>query len=71
MDMHVAVGGYTTRYDPYVYGNPITGAIDDEYYYDYTGKKDKFIKRNQRFNWFGPTEVGVTITYDLLFHKSR
>ncbi|MCC8070906.1 MAG: DUF3575 domain-containing protein [Bacteroidales bacterium] len=69
LELHLALGGYYTRYDPYVYGNPVTGGEDGKYYYDYTGKRVDFHKRNHRFTWFGPTEAGITLVYDLLFHR--
>jgi hypothetical protein len=28
-----------------------------------------FKKRQYRFNWFGPTRVGITLTYDLLYRR--
>ncbi len=71
LDFHAAVGGYYTRFDPYVWGNPITGEIDGDYYYDWTGGSHSFHKRNHRLTWFGPTEVGVTISYDFLFWRSK
>lgn len=70
-DFHIAAGGWYTRYDPYVYGNPITGEEDGDYYYDYTGKKTDFIRRNHRFSWLGPTEAGISITFDILFKNVK
>ena len=64
------LGFFITRYDPYVYGNPLTGnSVDDKYYYDYTGHPSQFKKRNHRFTWMGPTNVGIHITYDILYRK--
>lgn len=75
IEAHAAVGGYVTRYDPYVYGNPITGEVTgndrEDYYYDYTGDNEDFRRRNHRFSWLGPTDLGITISYDLAFHKRR
>ncbi len=71
LEFHAAVGGWTSRYDPYVYGNPITKEEDGDYYYDWTGKKQDFKKRNYRFTWFGPTEVGVTLMFDFLYRKVK
>lgn len=70
LDFHVAVGAYVTRYDPYVYGNPITGEFDGDYYYDWTGGSEAFRRRNHRLTWFGPAEAGVTISYDALFWRN-
>ena len=67
LEFSLGVGYYQTKYDPYVYGNPITGTEDTKYYYNYTGNTGDFKKRNHRFTWIGPSEVGVHLTYDLLF----
>lgn len=69
LDLHAALGAYVTHYDPYIYGNPITKEINGQYYYDYTGKRQDFIRRNHRFMWFGPTEIGVSIAFDILYYK--
>ena len=69
LELMAAVGYLTTKYDPYVWGNPITGAVDGKYYYDYTGKASRFKKRNHRFNWMGPTNLGVQLTYDIIYRK--
>lgn len=69
LDFHVAAGGFVTRFDPYVYGNPVTGDVDGDYYYDWIHGSSSFHRRNHRRWWFGPTEVGVTFTYDLLFWR--
>lgn len=69
LDFHIAAGGYYTRFDPYVWGNPVTGEIDGKYYYDYTGAIADFNKRSHRRWWLGPTEVGVTLTFDLLYYR--
>lgn len=69
LDFHAAVGAFVTRYDPYVYGNPVTGEKDGFYYYDYTGSAADFKRRNHRLVWLGPTEIGVTLSYDLLYYR--
>lgn len=69
LELSAAVGGYLTRYDPYVYGNPVTNAVNGKYYYDYKGKADNFKKRNYQRVWFGPTEFGVHLRYDILYRR--
>lgn len=69
LEFMVAAGAYLTLYDPYVYGNPITGTKDGDYYYDYLGSASDFKKRNHRFTWVGPTNVGIQLTYDILYRK--
>ncbi len=64
-----ALGFLATRHDPYVYGNPVSGEKDGKYYYDYTGSASKFKKRNHMFTWFGPTNLGIQLTYDIVYRK--
>lgn len=69
LELMVAAGIYKTYYDPYVYGNPITGTEDGKYYYDYLGTASKFKKRNHTTTWFGPLNVGIQLTYDIIYRK--
>ena len=71
LEFNIGFGIYTTTYDPYVYGNPVTGDIDGKYYYDFTGNVSKFKSRNHRFTWFGPTQIGISLTYDLLYRRIK
>lgn len=71
LELMAALGGYLTRHDPYVYGNPVTNVEDGDYYYDYLGSASAFRKRNHQFTWFGPTNFGIQITYDILYRKPR
>lgn len=65
------VGYYSTRYDPYLYGVPdFFGHHEDgQYYYDTNLYRDDFKRRQHRFNWFGPTQVAINLSYDLLWRK--
>lgn len=58
-----------TQQDPYIYGNPRTGKPDGLYYYDYKGNASDFKKRDHHFTWFGPTNAGIHITYDIIYRK--
>ncbi len=69
LELMAAVGFLATKYDPYVWGNPITGDKDGKYYYDYLGTASKFKKRNHLLTWFGPTNVGIQLTYDIIYRK--
>lgn len=71
LEFMLAAGVLLTYHDPYVYGNPITGTIDDYYYYDYLGSATDFKKRNHRFTWIGPTNLGVQLTYDIIYRKKK
>ena len=66
-------GIFSTRYDPFVYGDPVDHHLENDYYKDYyynwTKDADLFKRRQYRFTWVGPTKVGVSISYDLLYRK--
>lgn len=69
LEFMVAAGFFLTAYDPYVYGNPITGTVDGKYYYNYLGNASDFKKRNHIFTWLGPTNLGIQLTYDIVYRK--
>ena len=71
MEFGALLGFFVSKYDPFVYGCPVENVKDGLYYYDYIGDADLFKKRQYRFTWFGPTRVGVTITYDLLYRRQH
>lgn len=66
-DTGIAVGGLYSRYDPYVYGDDITGW----YYYDYNGNPDDFVRRRMALTWLGPTRAYISIGIDLFNRKKR
>lgn len=67
----VGAGFYHTWYDPYLYGIPDHfGHYEDGlYYYDTNLYRKDFKKRQHRFNWFGPTQIAINLSYDLLWRK--
>jgi len=69
LEFNAQVGYFIAKYDPYQYGNPKTGEEDDLYYYKWTLDRDLFKERQYRFNWIGPTRVGVSLVYDLLYRR--
>ncbi len=71
MEVCASMGVFITRYDPYVYGDPISREETGLYYYDYLGNSSDFKKRNHRFTWFGPTNFGVQLTYDIIYRKKK
>lgn len=71
MEFMLALGVFFSRFDPYVYGNPVTGDIDGDYYYNYTGNASDFKKRNYQLTWFGPTNLGIQLTYDIIYRKRQ
>ncbi len=63
-------GFFWTKYDPYQYDCPVENCAHDHlYYYKWTEDADLFRKRQHRFTWLGPTRIGVTLSYDLLYRK--
>ena len=55
-------------YDPFQFENPVNSNYQDHlYYYKWTGKPADFKRRQYRFSWLGPTRVGITLGYDLLY----
>lgn len=71
LEFSAGLGAFFCRYDPYVYGNPVTGTVDGQYYYDFLGSAEKFKARNHTFSWFGPTSIGVSLTYDILHYRDK
>ena len=63
-------GFFYTKYDPYQWECPVDPTEQDHlYYYKWTGKAADFKRRQYRFTWFGPTRVGITLSYDLLYRR--
>lgn len=63
-------GALLAGYDPYQFENPVNPNYRDQrYYYKWSGKAADFNRRQYRFTWLGPTRVGITLTYDLLYRR--
>ena len=71
LEFNVSAGCFATKYDPYVWGNPVTGTVNGKYYYNYLGSANSFKKRNHLFTWFGPTNLGINLTYDIIYRKKK
>ncbi len=71
MEASVSLGFFYARHDPYIYNHPYVGYDDGKYYYDYYGNAQNFKKRNHQFTWFGPTNAGLHITYDIIYRKKK
>jgi len=70
LEFGLQVGFLATKYDPYQYENPVDPTYhDDLYYYKWSFDPALFVKRQYKWNWIGPTRVGVTLSYDLLHWK--
>ena len=72
LDLGLQMGWLTTQYDPFQYENLINLDYHDGlYYYRWTGRAKDFKKRQYRFSWMGPTRVGLTLSYDLLYRRVK
>lgn len=70
LEFQLQAGWFGCKYDPYKYENPVDPTYhDDLYYYKWTLSPSLFKKRQYRWNWLGPTRVGITLTYDLLYRR--
>lgn len=69
LEFGAQAGFFTAKYDPYQYGNPLSGEYDGKYYYKWKLSRELFKRRQYRFNWFGPTRVGVSLSYDILYRR--
>lgn len=70
LEFGLQAGLLATKYDPYQYENPVDPTYhDDLYYYKWTFDPALFKKRQYKWNWIGPTRIGVTLRYDLLHWK--
>ena len=56
------VGWFNTRFDKYHASQP----WDEKYYYNWYLRASDFVPRRFNMNYFGPTEIGFNITFDLI-----
>ena len=70
LEFSVQAGFMYGGYDPFQFENPVNPNYQDHlYYYKWTGKPADFKRRQYRFSWLGPTRVGITLSYDLLYRR--
>ena len=70
LEFGLQAGFFRCKYDPYQYENPVDPTYRDHlYYYKWSLDPSLFKKRQYRYNWLGPTRVGITLTYDLLYRR--
>ncbi len=70
LELGAQFGYIYVGYDPFQYEYRGSAAIhDDLYYYDWTLPAAQFKKRQYRYSWLGPTRIGVTLSYDLLYRR--
>ena len=71
LEFALQVGWFGCKYDPFQFENLINPNYHDGlYYYRWTQKSYLFKKRQYRYNWIGPTRIGVTLSYDLLYRRT-
>ena len=58
-------------HDPFQYEYRGIELHDNLYYYDWVRPAKEFKRRQYRYTYFGPTRVGVTLTYDLLYRTNK
>ena len=70
LEFGLQAGFFRCKYDPYQYENPVDPTYKDNlYYYKWTLNPSLFKKRQYRWNWIGPTRIGITLSYDLLYRR--
>ena len=70
LEFGLQAGFFRCKYDPYQYENPVDPSYQDNlYYYKWKLEPSLFKKRQYRWNWIGPTRIGVTLSYDLLYKR--
>ena len=67
LEFGVQFGYLYVIHDPFQYEYRGIELNDHLYYYDWTLPARYFKKRQYRYTYFGPTRVGITLTYDLLY----
>ena len=72
LEFGAQVGFFRCKYDPYQFECPVDPTEQDHlYYYKWKLDADLFQKRQYRYNWIGPTRIGVTLSYDLLYRPVK
>lgn len=69
VEFGLQVGWFGTLYDSYRYGCPVEEP--NLYYKDLIESKFNVFGRHQVWNWGGPTRVGISLSYDLLYYKEN
>ena len=70
LDFGLQAGYFRCKYDPFQYENPVNPDYRDHlYYYKWTQSPALFKKRQYRWDWIGPTRIGITLSYDLLYRR--
>ena len=72
LEFQLQAGIFFYKYDPYQFENLVNPDFhDNRYYYRWTLEPGLFKKRQYKTTWIGPTRLGITLSYDLLYRKAR
>lgn len=61
-ELYGRAGWFNTKFDTYHASEP----WDEKYYYDWYLRASDFVPRRFKMNYFGPTEIGFNLTFDLI-----
>ena len=59
---YIRLGWFNTKFDKYHASQP----WNEKYYYDWYLRAEDFVPRRFNMNYFGPTELGFNLTFDLI-----
>ena len=59
---YIRLGWFNTRFDTYHASQP----WNEKYYYNWYLRASDFVPRRFNMNYFGPTEIGFNLTFDLI-----
>lgn len=62
LEPYIRVGWFDTKFDTYHASQP----WDGKYYYNWYLRASDFVPRRFNMNYFGPTEIGINFTFDLI-----
>lgn len=72
LEFGAQVGLLWTKYDPYQYESVLfPDRHDNLYYYKFNNYGNFFTRRQHSLTWVGPTRVGITLSYDLLYRPRK
>ncbi len=72
LEFGAQAGVFWTKYDPYQYESVLyPDRHDNLYYYKWNNFGNLFSRRQHNLTWFGPTRVGITLSYDLLYRPRK
>ena len=61
-ELYGRLGWFNTRFDTYHASQP----WNEKYYYNWYLRASDFVPRRFKMNYFGPTEIGFNVTFDLI-----